>query len=227
MAPEREMAVNVYERGLAVIGYPIFLTAFLLWPLTEYHLIDGKTAVWWWISAVIIVLSACFWNLNRARAVILVLFVGVLALAAYLGEAKNVPVIAWLSQAMRSIPVGWTIEVQALIYFVSSVTFLFWVIDTIDSRINGRWEFGKNEFEHYSYGRRETSLARGQNSVLTSVPCTIKSWLLLGGATLDITGSLDQRSHARLEHVFRGNAAGKRIRKLLESTQSTVDNLPH
>lgn len=223
-ATAKMQAVVCYERGMAVYLWPMFLVPAVLAVLTSYGVIAGKTAVWWWLGTFVLVATALCWNLERARAIMLALLVGVLALGAYLGEAKDVPILSWLGSAMGGIPLNWTVEVQAVIYIIAVVSLFFFVVDWIDSRINGKWEFGKNEFEHFSLGRRDTSLARGQNTVVTRVPCTIKSWLMFGGATLDITGAVDQKSHANVMNVFRGNATGARIRKMMESFQVTEDH---
>ena len=227
VSPPKQTAISMvdcHELGQASLLYPMFVVPLLLWGATSLGL-DGKTAVWIWLATFAVVITALVWNLNRVTTIIIVITIVLMIVSALLADSKwGIPVFPWIGEQLKRIPLSWSPEFQSAVYAIAAICGLFFVIEMISSRLDGYWIFNKNEFEHYSFGRKDTSYARGQNTVVTLTPCVLKSWLLFGGATLQITGAQDQRPHAIVTHVFRGQSVGVQIRKMLESLRVTDDS---
>lgn len=92
---------------------------------------------------------------------------------------------------------------------------LFW------TRLNNKWRITHNEFEHFSFGRSDDSLARGAKRVRSSYPDLLEFLFCLAGE-LDIYDSAGRRKLRTIPNVPLLPLVRRRISKLLETTQVTT-----
>lgn len=213
-------SVHCYSHGIGIYYLWLFLVPALMGLLVHFGIVGGRAAVWTVIFTYWAVGNVAF-DLSRTAAVALAAIVAAILMAMLVAEMKwNIPLFDWIGGQLAAIPLGWTPEVQGLIYGLAGVFFFLWAYEIMDSLADGKWVFSRNEFIHMQWGRRDNSLARGQCTVAISTPDRFK-WLLgFGGARIEIHAAEDNnRVHAVLENVIMGSRKGRRIHELLQATQ--------
>lgn len=109
---------------------------------------------------------------------------------------------------------GYGLALSLLLLF-PYVVMMIWV------RLNHRWRITHNEFEQYSWGRADDSLARGAKRVRSTYPDLLE-FLLCGAGTLIVysaTGRSELRRIPNVPFLFR---VRKKINALMESQQVTL-----
>ncbi len=94
------------------------------------------------------------------------------------------------------------------------------------ARINHRWRITHNEFEHYSWGRADDSLARGAKRVRSTYPDLLE-FLLCGAGTLIVYSATGRSELLRIPNVPMLFRVRKKINILLESQQVTLGDHQH
>ena len=89
------------------------------------------------------------------------------------------------------------------------------------ARINDKWRVTHNEFEHYSFGRSDDSLARGAKRVRTTYP-DIFELLLCGAGTMIVYSATGRTELRRIHNVPFLPLLRRRINLILESTQVSL-----
>lgn len=95
------------------------------------------------------------------------------------------------------------------------------VILIIWSRINDKWRFTHNKFEHQTFGKVDWSISRGAKTVRTSYPDILEAIILLAGDLIiyDARGSQIIR---RIPHVPLLPLVRRRINVILKFTAVTT-----
>lgn len=216
--PEGIESVRCYGHGLGIYLWPLFVVPLIVGGLVSLGVIEGKTAVWYVIATYAIVVSGLSFNMSRSASIICI--VAVLAIVACIRVAElqwQVPLFGYIGTMLRRIPLGWTPEVQGIIYILAFIMAFLFAWELADSRADSRWMFSKNEFQHYSWGRRDAGYARGQFTLMTSTQDLIKYLLAFGGAKIDIVNSDTRHIEATIDNIVGGSRTGARIRQMLQS----------
>ncbi len=88
------------------------------------------------------------------------------------------------------------------------------------ARLQHRWRITHNEFEHYSWGRADDSLARGAKRVRSTFPDLLEL-LICGSGTLIVYSATGRSELRRIPNVPMIFLVRRRINKLLEYTAVT------
>ena len=91
------------------------------------------------------------------------------------------------------------------------------------SRLQHKWRITHNEFEHYSWGRADDSLARGAKRVRSTYPDVLELLLGLGAGTLIVYSATGRSELRRIRHVPFLPLVRRRIDRILELTAVTTD----
>jgi hypothetical protein len=91
------------------------------------------------------------------------------------------------------------------------------------SRIQHKWRITHNEFEQYSWGRADDSLARGAKRVRSTYPDLLEL-LLCGAGTLIVYSATGRSELRRIHNVPLLFLVRKRLNRLLEQTAVTVES---
>ena len=91
------------------------------------------------------------------------------------------------------------------------------------SRLQHKWRITHNEFEHYSWGRTDDSLARGAKRVRSTYPDVLELLLGFGAGTLIVYSATGRSELRRIHNVPFLPLVRRRINWLLEQTAVTTD----
>ncbi len=187
------------------------------------HVHSGRLEVLGWvylILAVLVVLTigvdiernvGVFW----AIAILFLYFLG-----KWLGDAKGLPVFEHMYDFFADMQVqynrGFGLAVSCLLLVPYGVI-VFW------ARIQNKWRITHNEFEHYSFGRADDSLARGAKRVRSTYPDLLEL-LLLGSGTLIVYSATGRSELRRIPNVPLLPLMRRRINAILEQTAVTMSN---
>jgi hypothetical protein len=103
----------------------------------------------------------------------------------------------------------------SLILAVPYFSMLLW------AQLNNRWRITHNEFEHYSWGRVDDSLARGAKRVRTTYPDVLEL-LLCGAGTLIVYSATGRSELRRIHNVPLLFLKKRRIDRILEQMLVTT-----
>ena len=146
-------------------------------------------------------------------AILLFFFLG-----KWLGDAKGFPVFSHMYHFFAGMDVqynrGLGLAVSALLLIPFGVI-VFW------ARIQNKWRITHNEFEHYSLGRADDSLARGAKRVRSTYP-DLFELLLMGSGTLIVYSATGRSELRRIPNVPMLPLLRRRINRILEQTAVTV-----
>ena len=219
-------AVNFY-------AYPKLLFA---WPLIAagviFYFIAGATESaatlevlgWVYILLSLLVVLTLGVDIERNYAFVWVV-IGLLFffLGQWLSDAKGITVFGDIYNFFEGLDVrydrGLGLSLSILLAVPYAVMFL-WV------RIQHKWRITYNEFEHYSWGRADDSLARGAKRVRSSYPDLLEL-LLAGAGTLVVYSATGRSELRRIPHVPLLPLLRWRINKILETTQVTTQQATH
>ena len=88
--------------------------------------------------------------------------------------------------------------------------------------LNNRWRITYNEFEHYSWGRADDSLARGAKRVRSTYPDVLEL-LLCGAGTLVVYSATGRSELRRIHNVPLLFLKKRKIDRILEQTRVTME----
>ncbi len=211
----------IYAWPLIVAGLGFY---FLAWgwesafSTESYESLSGFLG-WAYLFTTLITLTTMAIDLERNYAFVWALifglfFFGGLALSSW----TNIPIFDKIFDFFYRLGAkydpGYGLALSILLLFPYAVM-LIWV------RINHRWRITHNEFEQYSWGRADDSLARGAKRVRSTYPDLLE-FLLCGAGTLIVysaTGRSELRRIPNVPFLFR---VRKKINALLETQQVTL-----
>jgi len=150
----------------------------------------------------------------------LVAFVAVFFIAKWLADARGITffddLLSWVAakEVRYSKSAG---LVVSLLLTPPYITMLVW------ARLIHRWRVTNNEFEHYSFGRSDDSLARGAKRVRSTYP-DIFELLICGAGTLIVYSATGRTELRRVHNVPLLPWKRRKINEILESKQVRFDD---
>lgn len=218
-----EHSVVFHEYPKLIFAYPLILIGLLFFFITSPESSEGKLEVMGWIYliTVLLVIMTLGVDLERNQAIFwVVVFALFYFLGRWLEDAKGFTffgeIYAFFDARDVRYDRGLGLAVSLLLA-VPYVGMLLW------SRVQHKWRITHNEFEHYSFGRADDSLARGAKRVRTSYPDLLEL-LLLGAGTLVVYSATGRTELRRLHHVPLLPLLRTRINRILETTAVTQEH---
>lgn len=221
--PITQVVFHTYPKLLFV--WPLIAAGFLLWPTVAWWEMDAEVIGWVYLLVVALVVLTIGIDLERDHAVFwLVVFLALFFLGKYLDAAfETVTVVGdayrWL--ANRDVQYDPSFGLcLSLLLLPPYLTMLIY------ARLQHRWRITHNEFEHYSWGRADDSLARGAKRVRSTFPDLLEL-LLCGAGTLVVYSATGRTELRRIPHVPMIFMVRRRINKLLETMSVTPQHQDH
>ena len=220
--PLRQVVFHTYPK--LIFAWPVIAAGVLLWPVVSQW--NGDPEVFGWVYAGVLCLTLLTLgiDLERDHAV----FWGVVFLAFFfLGKWLDARFDGFtlLGDAYRLLA---DLDVDYRPSFGLAVSLLLlppYLVMLVYARLQHRWRITHNEFEHYSWGRADDSLARGAKRVRSTYPDLLEL-LLCGAGTLVVYSATGRTELRRIPHVPLIFRVRKKINRLLEATavvQETSD----
>ncbi len=177
--------IVVYAYPKFIFFWPIWLLGFLLWVPTHYAWISPEAAGWTYITALTLVVIALGFELSRDQTIFTLVAVALLWVGGlWLRDVKNV---LFLSTIMNTF---WELKPAYSPNFgltISVILSMLGALMFVDTRLNDRWVLSPNSIEHYQFGKKDDSLARGSKTVSYQYPDAAEQMLLLAGTILIFT----------------------------------------
>lgn len=212
--------VQEHVHSVSFVAYPKLL---FIWPLILAGLlfavipdavIAPTTMGWIYITIALIVVLTLGVDIDRNQAIFWFVLIGLFwFVGLWLRDAQNIPVLSWIVNAAKSLGVKYD---RGLGLGLSVVLLIPYVLMLLFAWINDRWRITHNEFEHYSFGRRDDSLGRGAKTIRSEYPDVLE--MLLGAAgTLIVYNASGQQELRRIPHVLFLPWVRKRLNRVLET----------
>ncbi|MCA9243625.1 MAG: hypothetical protein KDA32_06710 [Phycisphaerales bacterium] len=215
-----EIRFTAYPKLLFI--WPIIVAGFLLYPLAGMAPPDSvmETVIGWiYIMVLVFVLITLGVDVDRNQAIFLIVLTIALWLGAFVLENfKNVPVLSWIHEQLKSLDVRYDRGFGMAVAIILLIPFSMMLIV---ARFNDRWRITHNEFEHYSFGKMDDSLGRGAKSIRASFPDVFELVLGMAG-TLIVYNATGTQELRRINNVMFLPLIRKKLNKILESTSVTA-----
>jgi hypothetical protein len=214
-------AVNFYSYSKLLFAWPLIAIGVLFWFIAgdDPSAYMSEVLGWIYIFAVLIVILTIGVDIERNYAFVwLVIFAMFFFLGRWLQDAQQITVFGNIYEFFNSREVRYDRGLGlslAVLLAVPYAVMLLW------ARIQHKWRITYNEFEHYSWGRADDSLARGAKRVRSSYPDLLEL-LLAGAGTLVVYSATGRSELRRIRHVPLLPLLRWRINKILETTQVTT-----
>ncbi|MEM1109669.1 MAG: hypothetical protein AAGH99_13370 [Planctomycetota bacterium] len=216
--PVTQVVFHTYPKLLFV--WPIIVAGVLLYPTVAWWDLNAEVIGWVYLLVVAIVVLTIGIDLERDHAVFwLVAFLALFFLGKYLDATfDRITVIGdayrWLANRDVAYDPGFGLCLSILLLPPYATMWIY-------ARLQHRWRITHNEFEHYSWGRADDSLARGAKRVRSTFPDLLEL-LLCGAGTLVVYSATGRTELRRIPHVPMIFLVRRRINKLLETTSVTT-----
>ncbi len=204
-----------------VFAWPLILMGLVFYAFAGPEAGEGvlKTLGWIYLVGAALVLLTLGVDLERNYAAFwFAIFVAVFFLGRWLEDVRGITVVGDLYRWFSALDVrydrGFGMAMSVLLG-IPYVVMLVW------ARIQHRWRLTHNEFEHFSWGRVDDSLARGAKRVRTTYP-DLMELVLLGAGTLIVSSASGQTELRRIHHVPLLPLLRRRIDRILASSKVTV-----
>jgi hypothetical protein len=210
-------AVTFYSYPKLLFCWPIIVMGIAFWfiPWTE-----GKESIGWvylGISALVILTISV--DVERNHAVFwIVVAVAIFLLGRWLSDAQHFTLFGNIYNFLDARDVNYSRGyglAMSLILVIPYVVMIVW------ARMQHKWRVTHNEFEHYSFGRSDDSLARGAKRVRTTYPDLLEL-LLAGAGTMIVYSATGRTELRRIHHVPLLHLKRRRIDRILETTAVTT-----
>lgn len=224
-------SVTIYEYPKLVYAWPLIVLGPLFSILLSLpFLSEGGSAHEWtlelfgWIylwTALLVVFTLGV-NIERNHAIFWVVVIAAIGFAgAWLSSYENVPTVFgniynWLDWLNVRYDPGMGLVVSIFLAIPYSVM-LVW------TRLNDKWRITHNEFEHYSFGRSDDSLARGAKRVRSTYP-DLFELLLCGAGTMIVYSATGRTELRRIHNVPLLPLKRRKIDRILEYRAVTLEN---
>jgi len=214
-------AVNFYSYPKLLFAWPLIAIGVIFWFIggSDASAYTREVLGWIYILTALLVVLTIGVDIERNYAFVW-LVIGLLFffLGRWLADAKGITVFGdvyrFFDQREVRYDRGFGLSISVLLA-VPYLVMLLW------ARIQHRWRITYNEFEHYSWGRADDSLARGAKRVRSSYPDLLEL-LLAGAGTLVVYSATGRSELRRIPHVPLLPLLRWRINKILETTQVTT-----
>lgn len=225
-------SVTIYEYPKLVYAWPLIVLGPLFTILLMF--VPGATQeqswytwtqelfgwIYLWTSLIVILTLGV--NIERNYAIFWVVAIAAIAFAgAWLSSYENVPTVFgnlwnWLDDLDVRYDPGMGLVVSIFLAIPYSVM-LVW------TRLNDKWRITHNEFEHYSFGRSDDSLARGAKRVRSTYP-DLFELLLCGAGTMIVYSATGRTELRRIHNVPLLPLKRRKIDRILEYRAVTLEN---
>ena len=213
----REVVFHTYPK--LVFAYPLILLGLVFWPITTPGTAEPLGWVYLIVSVIVIMTVSVDVERNYA-AFWLVLFLAVFLGLMLIADKTRVPLFTDLHHWLADLDVTYNRGFGLMLSILLGVPYLVMVLW---ARLQHKWRITHNEFEHYSWGRADDSLARGAKRVRSTYPDLLEL-LLLGAGTLVVYSATGRTELRRIPNVPCIFVVRKKINRLLESTQVSMND---
>jgi len=216
--PITQVVFHTYPK--LVFIWPVIAAGLVLWPIVSLWHADAEVVGWVYLLVVSLVFITIGIDLERDHAVFwLVTFLAIFFAGKYLDATFET--FTLVGDAYRFFA---NLDVQYNVAFGKALSFLLippYLVMLVYARLQHRWRITHNEFEHYSWGRADDSLARGAKRVRSTFPDLLEL-LLCGAGTLVVYSATGRTELRRIPHVPMILLVRRRLNRLLESTSVTA-----
>ena len=215
--PVRQVVFHTYPK--LIFAWPIIAIGLVLWPLVGNWGFTPEVCGWVFLGVITVTLLTLGVDLERDHAVFwAVVFLAVFFLGKWLdARFDGFTLLGDLYRWLADLDVAYSASLGLALSFMLLPPY---VVMLIYARLQHRWRITHNEFEHYSWGRADDSLARGAKRVRSTYPDLLEL-LLCGAGTLVVYSATGRTELRRIPHVPMIFRVRKRINLLLESTSVT------
>ena len=219
-AQPHEHSVVFHEYPKLIFAYPIIIIGVLFWLIAGAEPSQGLSEVlgWVYLLATLLVLITLGLDVERNHAVFwFVVFLLFYFLGRWLEDAKGFTFFGDIYEFFAGLDVSYNRSYGLVVSIFLSLPY---AVMLIWARLQDKWRITHNEFEHYSFGRADDSLARGAKRVRTTYPDLLEL-LLLGAGTLVVYSATGRTELRRIHHVPLLPLLRQRINRILETTAVT------
>ena len=175
---------------------------------------------WIYLIALFLVLLTVSVDVERNYTVFWVVALIAIWLALWLLHEKDIPVFAHVYRFFADMNVSYD---RAMGLALSIFLAFPYLVMLVWAQLNSKWRITYNEFEHYSWGRADDSLARGAKRVRTTYPDLLEFLMGLGAGTLIVYSATGRSELKRIHNIPLLVLKRKRIDEILEKTMVTTE----
>lgn len=212
-----EVVFHTYPKLLFI--WPIIAAGLVLYPVDAWGWIGPEVLGWMYVLLLATVVITIGIDLERNHAVFwLIAFLFVFFLGRWLSDAKGFTLFGDIYNGFASLDVNYNRSLGLALSILLALPYgamLIW------ARLQHRWRITHNEFEHYSWGRADDSLARGAKRVRSTYPDLLEL-LICGAGTLIVFSATGRSELRRIPNVPLIFLVRRRINRLLEYTAVTT-----
>jgi len=215
--------------GLVFYSYPKLL---FTWPLIVFGLLfyflpgkwideGGSSEVigWAYVFITVLVILTIGVDIERNVAIFwIILFSLIFFLARWLADVKGFTLFGNIYHWFAQMNLTYNRNFGLILSIILIVPYL---VMLLYARAQDKWRITHNEFEHYSFGRSDDSLARGAKRVRTTYP-DLFELLLCGAGTLVVYSATGRSELRRIPHVPLLPWKRRKINDILERTAVTT-----
>ena len=220
MAKHGPDSVVFHEYPKLIFAWPIILAGLLFYFIAgsepSRNMAEGLG--WIYLVTTLVVIMTLGVDLERNHAIFwLVVVLLFYFLGKWLADAKGFTFFGEIYGYFARLDVRYD---RSFGLTLSLLLMLPYLVLLVWARIQDKWRITHNEFEHYSFGRADDSLARGAKRVRSTYPDLLEL-LLLGAGTLIVYSASGRTELRRIHHVPFLPLLRRRINRILETTHVT------
>lgn len=210
--------VRVWELTNSIFWWPVALVPWILWGLMSLGWIGDETAAWWFLGVLAISMLATSENLSMTMSIIIILLLLLIAPSLYFLKHE----LDWqIGHAVSHFLSGLGIHYNAMFGNVVACLAGALVFKSIShAKIEGRWHFRQNDFEHFRALASDGSKARAGKTIRAQYPDVLKMLLGFGAGNIVIlSGTVGDKVEVEIKNVFFLFSRYRIILKLISSTR--------
>jgi len=222
-------AVIVHSYPKLLFIWPIIAMGYVFWPIAALVSGSGDAApvysstleffAWTYVFTLTLVILTIGIDIERNYAIFwAVALVACFFIGMYLKDVAGFTLFGNIYRHAADLDLRYPYEMMLILSILLSPPYfvmLLW------ARLQHKWRITHNEFEHYSWGRADDSLARGAKRVRSTYPDVLEL-LIAGAGTLIVYSATGRTELRRIRNVPLIFFARRRINQLLEQTEVTM-----
>lgn len=218
---KRAHEVVFYSYPKLIYCWPLLLLGPLFWLLAAPDASPAVLEVLGWVYLMVVVLVVLTIGVDFERntaffwAIVVALFI---LLGLWLKEKSGFTLFGNLFKFFDGLDATYS---RGLGLAVSLLLIIPYAVMLAWARLQHKWRITHNEFERYSWGRADDSLARGAKRVRSTYPDFLEL-LLCGAGTLVVYSATGRTELVRIRNVPLLPLKRRRIDKILEQTAVTA-----
>jgi hypothetical protein len=211
--------VVFYSYPKLIFIWPLMILGPALWPIGAIPSIETGLG-WAYLLALFLVILTLGVDLERNYAFVWIVVFGAIFFAVlWLGSSLQVPIFRNIYQFFEGLDIKYSRGFGLGLSILLAPPYIAMIVW---SRLQHKWRITHNEFEHYSWGRSDDSLARGAKRVRSTYPDLLEL-LLCGAGTLIVYSATGRSELRRIPHVPLLFLVRRRINRLMERTAIISD----